>query len=331
MAENVLTVNGLKTQFFTRDGVVNAVDDLSFEVATGEMVGLVGESGCGKTTASLSILRLIPKPGKIVDGEILLNGQDVVPLSEIAMRRLRGPAVAMIFQDALAALNPTMKIGAQIIEPLQIHLGMSHNVARARAIELLDHVGIPAADTRLNEYSYQFSGGMRQRVMIALALSCNPQLLLADEPTTALDVTIQRQILDLIVKLRAETGAGVILITHDVGVVAETCDRVVVMYAGKVVEIGRTQDVFTHPCHPYTRGLLASTLELERSRNRALPTIPGMPPDLIDLPPGCAFATRCCEHDEKLCQQQMPSLVSVGDRHYVACWQAWSRAKGEEN
>jgi oligopeptide transport system ATP-binding protein len=320
MPNNVLTVKGLKTQFSIRDGVVYAVDDLSFEVNAGEMVGIVGESGCGKSTAALSILRLIPHPGKIVAGQIILNGQDIVPLSESAMRKLRGPSVAMIFQDALAALDPTMRIGAQLMEPLRTHLGMSEVRARAQAIELLERVGIPAPATRLNNYSYQFSGGMRQRVMIALALSCNPQLLLADEPTTALDVTIQRQILDLIVTLRAETGAGVILITHDVGVVAETCDRVVVMYAGKVVETGKTQDVFVNPNHPYTRGLLTATLGLEHAKDRSLPTIPGMPPDLIDLPPGCSFAPRCPERAAGVCKEEMPALVDVGGGHLVSCW-----------
>ena len=316
---NVLQVRNLETQFFTQDGAVAAVDGLSFDVAAGEIVGLVGESGCGKSTAALSFMRLVPKPGRIVEGQIILDGQDIVSLSDRQMRALRGPKVAMIFQDALAALDPTMKVGKQLIEPLQTHLRLSRQDAQERAIELLDRVGIPAPEVRLNEYSHQFSGGMRQRVMIAIALSCNPQLLLADEPTTALDVTIQSQILDLILKLRQETGAGVILITHDVGVVAETCDRVVVMYAGRVAESGPTEEVFLHAQHPYTQGLLGSTLRLGRDRDKPLPAIPGMPPDLIDLPPGCPFAPRCA-HAIAICGQQTPPLQPVGRQHDAACW-----------
>jgi oligopeptide/dipeptide ABC transporter ATP-binding protein len=309
----------LKTRFYTQDGVVLAVDGLSLEVAGGETVGLVGESGCGKSTAALSFMRLVPKPGKIVGGQIVLDGEDIVPLSQGEMRRLRGPKVAMIFQDALAALDPTMKIGTQLVGPLKIHLGMSSQAARERAVELLARVGIPSPASRLNEYPHQFSGGMRQRVMIAIALSCNPMLLLADEPTTALDVTIQRQILDLILVLRDETGAGVILITHDVGVVAETCDRVVVMYAGRVAEAGPTEAVFLHARHPYTQGLLGSVLELSHERGKPLPAVPGLPPELIDLPPGCLFWPRC-SYAMDVCKERAPVPTVVGNRHAAACW-----------
>lgn len=326
MAETVLRVRNLKTWFFTQDGVVAAVDGLSFDVTAGEIVGLVGESGCGKSTAALSFVRLVPNPGRIVDGEIIIDGRDVVRLSENEMRGFRGPKVAMIFQDSLAALDPTMTVGRQLMEPLRMHLGLSSREARKRAIELLDRVGIPAAKTRLNEYSYQFSGGMRQRVMIAIALSCNPRLLLADEPTTALDVTIQRQILDLILELRDERDAGVLLITHDVGVVAETCDRVVVMYAGNAVETGPTEEVFLHARHPYTQGLLASTLGIGRDREHALPAIAGMPPDLIDLPPGCRFQPRCPIRMD-ICSERMPDLMRVGDRHEAACWRVLTRER----
>lgn len=319
MNDDVLQIQDLQTRFYTQDGVVSAVDGLSLDVAAGEMVGLVGESGCGKSTAALSIMRLVPVPGRIVGGQILLDGQDIVPLSDREMRGLRGPAVAMIFQDALAALDPTMKVGKQLMEPLQAHMGMSASEARGRTIELLARVGIPAPSERLDAYPHEFSGGMRQRVMIAIALSCGPKLLLADEPTTALDVTIQRQILDLMLSLRDETGAGVILITHDVGVVAETCDRVVVMYAGRRVESGPTEEVFVRAKHPYTVGLLSSTLELERDKGKPLRAIPGMPPDLIEPPPGCLFWPRCLRQTE-LCREQTPTLQSVGTDHEAACW-----------
>lgn len=319
MDEKVLQVRELKTQFFTQDGVVAAVDGVSFDITPGEMVGLVGESGCGKSTIALSIMRLLPPQGRIVGGQILLDGQDVVALSGRQVRALRGPKMAMIFQDSLAALNPTLKISKQLMEPLQIHLGMSAQEARQQAIQLLARVGIPEPEKRLDAYAHEFSGGMRQRVMIAIALSCDPKLLVADEPTTALDVTVQSQILGLMLKLRAETGAGVIIITHDVGVVAETCDRVVVMYAGRVAESGPTEKVFQRPQHPYTIGLLNSTLDLGRERNAPLDAIPGLPPDLIDLPPGCHFWRRCSEHIE-ICQRETPPLVPVGEGHEVACW-----------
>jgi oligopeptide/dipeptide ABC transporter ATP-binding protein len=319
MAEKALQVRDLKTLFFTQDGVVAAVDGVSFDVAAGEMLGLVGESGCGKSTIALSIMRLLPPQGRIVGGQIVLDGQDVVALSGRQVRALRGPKMAMIFQDSLAALNPTLRISKQLMEPLQIHLGMSAREARQQAVQLLARVGIPSPEERLDAYAHEFSGGMRQRVMIAIALSCDPKLLIADEPTTALDVTVQSQILDLMLKLRAETGAGVVIITHDVGVVAETCDRVVVMYAGRVAESGTTEEVFQRPRHPYTIGLLNSTLDLGRDRNAPLEAIPGLPPDLIGLPPGCQFWPRCPRHME-ICQREAPLLVVVGGGHEVACW-----------
>ena len=319
LAGPVLEVRGLQVAFPTRDGVVTALDGLSMQAAPGEIIGLVGESGCGKSTAALSFMRLIPKPGKITAGEIRIEDQNILTLSDAAMRSLRGPSVAMIFQDALTALDPRMPVGKQICEPLQLHQRLSARAAKARAIELLASVGIPSPERRFSQYPHEFSGGMRQRAMIALAISCNPRLLLADEPTTALDVTVQRQILSLIARMRDETGAAIILITHDVGVVAELCDQVIVMYAGRVVESGPTRKVFTSPTHPYTSGLLSSTLELTKDRSLPLTAIPGLPPELIHLPPGCAFAPRCSRADS-VCSQTRPELVAVAPGHQVACW-----------
>jgi oligopeptide/dipeptide ABC transporter ATP-binding protein len=321
MTKEILQVTNLKTQFFTQDGTVTAVDDVSFEVVPGEMVGIVGESGCGKSTAALSIMQLLPPQGQITSGQIVLDGQDIATLSGRQVRALRGPKMAMVFQDSLAALNPTLKVGKQLMEPLQIHMRMSAQEARQEAIRLLNRVGIPEPETRMDVYAHELSGGMRQRVMIAMALSCNPKLLIADEPTTALDVTVQSQILDLMLELRNETESGLMLITHDVGVVAETCDRVVVMYAGRVVETGPTEEVFERPRHYYTIGLLHSSVDLERDRNTPLDAIKGMPPDLIELPPGCYFWPRCPYHIE-ICQQKTPELEEVGEKHRSACWRA---------
>ena len=320
----VLDVRNLQVRYPMRDGLVTALDGLSIKVMPGEIVGMVGESGCGKSTAALSFMRLIPRPGRITGGEILLDGLDILKLSDKEMRNLRGPSVAMIFQDALTALDPTMPVGKQIAEPLQLHKGLSAAAARARAIELFGHVGIPDPERRFGQYSHEFSGGMRQRAMIAVALSCGPRLLLADEPTTALDVTVQRQILSLIRQLRDEMGAAVILITHDVGVVAELCARVIVMYAGRAVETGPTQKVFTHPAHPYTTGLLGSTLELTGDRSLPLNVIPGLPPELIDLSAGCAFAPRCLRAAGR-CREETPALETVDPNHQVACWR-WQEA-----
>ncbi|MCU0509607.1 MAG: ABC transporter ATP-binding protein [Anaerolineae bacterium] len=319
----VLDVRDLQVQYPTREGIVTALDGLSMQVKAGEIVGLVGESGCGKSTAALSFMRLLPKPGRIAAGSITLDGRDILKLSEREMRGLRGPSVAMIFQDALTALDPTMPVGKQIAEPLRLHKGLSGGAARARAIELLGQVGIPDPERRFGQYSHEFSGGMRQRAMIAVALSCGPRLLIADEPTTALDVTVQRQILRLIRELRDTSGAAVVYITHDVGVVAELCARVIVMYAGRAVETGPTQRVFTAPAHPYTAGLLGSTLELTGDRSLPLNAIPGLPPELIDLPAGCAFAPRC-PLAVRQCQEARPALEAAGDGHavdhQVACW-----------
>ena len=320
----VLDIKDLRTTFATRDGTVNAITGLSLQIQTGELVGLVGESGSGKSTTALSIMRLLPPYARITSGSILLDGEDLTQLNERAMRHVRGPKVALIFQDALTALDPTMRIGTQLMEPLQLHLHLAPHAARQRAIELLQLVGISSATSRMQQYPHEFSGGMRQRIMIAIALTCNPRLLLADEPTTALDVTVQRQILNLLQGLRRDIGAGILLITHDVGVVGEVCDRVIVMYAGHQVEGGPTEAVFTQPFHPYTQGLLGSTLDAAIERSQPLRAIPGLPPDLSNLPPGCPFAPRCPKASE-LCRQQDPPLELVAPNHEVACWH-WQEA-----
>jgi oligopeptide transport system ATP-binding protein len=319
----VLEVRNLQTHFFTRNGVVSAVDDVSFEVGAGETLGIVGESGCGKSVTSLSIMRLIPSPpGKIVGGKILLrigdSEQDLVKLGDADLRKVRGNHIAMIFQDPMTSLNPVYTVGNQLCEPLMIHLGLSKKEAEDRAIDLLKRVGIPGAEDRYHAYPHQFSGGMRQRVMIAMALACNPKVLIADEPTTALDVTIQAQILDLMAGLNRDFGTAIILITHDLGVVAEVCRRVVVMYAGKVVEEASAQDLFTSPQHPYTIGLLSSIPKLGESVKEKLVPIAGLPPDLLNPPKGCRFAPRCSRRQAKCVEQ--PPLATVGMRHKAACW-----------
>jgi oligopeptide transport system ATP-binding protein len=318
MRENILEIKNLNTRFFTQEGYVNAVNDFNLTVSPGEIVGIVGESGCGKSTTSLSIMRLLPKAGSIKSGEILLNGTDLTKISEGEMRRRRGPDVAMIFQDSLAALNPTMKVGYQLIEPLMLHMKMGKKKAWEKGIDLLGKVGIPSPKDRMDSYAHEFSGGMRQRVMIAMALSCDPLLLLADEPTTALDVTIQHQILELMLKLRDETGAGIIFVTHDVGVVSEICDKVIVMYAGRIVEKGKTKDVFENPIHPYTKGLLESTLNLTSSRSEELVAVKGMPPDLINLPPGCSFWPRC-QYAIEECKRKTYELNEIEEGHFCSC------------
>jgi oligopeptide/dipeptide ABC transporter ATP-binding protein len=320
----VLDIRDLRTTFATRDGTVNAITGLSLQIQAGELVGLVGESGSGKSTTALSIMRLLPPYARITSGSIRLDGEELTGLSEQAMRQIRGPKVALIFQDALTALDPTMRVGTQLMEPLQLHLGLSPSAAQQRAIELLRLVGISSPTSRMRQYPHEFSGGMRQRIMIAVALTCNPRLLLADEPTTALDVTVQRQILNLLQALRRDIGAGILLITHDVGVVGEVCDRVIVMYAGHQVEGGPTEAVFTQPFHPYTQGLLGSTLDAAVDRSQPLRAIPGLPPDLTNLPPGCPFAPRCPKATE-ICRQQDPPLELVAPGHEVACWH-WQEA-----
>ena len=316
----LLEVKGLKTQFFTQDGVVRAVDDVSFYVMPGETLGVVGESGCGKSMTGLSIMRLIPNPpGKIVAGEILFNGTDILQMSDEQVRSIRGNDIAMIFQDPMTSLNPVLTINRQISEALQLHMGMNKGQARTRTIELLQMVGIPNADERVDQYPHQFSGGMRQRVMIAMALSCNPKLLIADEPTTALDVTIQAQILDLMRTLQVERDTGVILVTHSMGVVAGMSDRIQVMYAGHIVETASTEEIFANPRHPYTVGLMKSIPRLDALRKERLEPIRGLPPDLIDLPDMCPFVPRCNYAREK-CEQKNPPLIKVADGHFSACW-----------
>ncbi|NWF82096.1 MAG: ABC transporter ATP-binding protein [Chloroflexi bacterium] len=315
----LLEVRDLQTHFHTQDGVVKAVDHVSFSVDRGETLGIVGESGCGKSVTSLSIMRLIPTPpGTIAGGQILFDGEDLLRLSEEQMRHIRGNRIAMIFQDPMTSLNPVLTIGRQITESLELHLKLSRREAKHRAAELLDMVGIPSASKRLDNYPHQFSGGMRQRVMIAMALSCNPELLIADEPTTALDVTIQAQILELINRLKTELNTAVIMITHDLGVVAGMTDRVTVMYAGKVVEEGPTSEIFANPRMPYTIGLLRSIPRLDEARGRKLNPIRGLPPNLIDLPPICPFSPRC-DYAQERCLTTAPELRAVGAEHRAAC------------
>lgn len=319
MNEALLSVRNLRTYFDSEDGVVKAVDDVSFDLQRGETLGIVGESGSGKSVTNLSVMRLIPEPpGRIVSGEILFNGQDLLTLTADDMRRIRGKRIAMIFQDPMTSLNPFMRISRQLMEITELHLGYSRARARAHAIEMLQRVGIPDAAARVDSYPHEFSGGMRQRVMIAMALSCEPELLIADEPTTALDVTIQAQILELIKRLKEETGTSVILITHDLGVVAGLTDHIIVMYAGKVFERAPTRKLFTTPANPYTKGLLRSVPDPAHERGRELYQIPGLPPDVARLPPGCPFAPRCARVEE-LCRREFPPLVQLAPDHYSLC------------
>jgi len=334
-AEAVLKVDGLKTYFFTRSGVVKAVDDVSFDLRKGETLGIVGESGCGKSMTALSIMRLVPDPpGKIVGGEVRLNGMNLLALSEAKMRDVRGNEISMIFQEPMTSLNPVLTIGYQIGEALRLHQGLSKAEATKRAIEMLQLVKIPEAAQRVKEYPHQLSGGMRQRAMIAMALACNPKVLIADEPTTALDVTIQAQILDLILNLKERLGTAVILITHDLGVIAETAQRVIVMYAGRKVEETDVVSLFDEPLHPYTHGLLASVPRLaimsgEEVAAQRLTEIPGIVPALNDLPAGCAFAPRCSHADEK-CQAAYPPYEQKRPGHWAACWHS-DRLYGDKN
>jgi len=315
---NLLEVKNLRTYFETDDGVVKAVDDISFELKRGETLGIVGESGSGKSVTNLSVIRLIPEPpGKIVSGEVIFNGTDLLLLSSEAIRKIRGRRIAMIFQDPMTSLNPFMKISKQLMEMTQLHLGHTKAQARDHAIRMLETVGIPDARTRADDYPHEFSGGMRQRVMIAMALSCEPELLIADEPTTALDVTIQAQILELIKKLKQETGTSVILITHDLGVVAGMTDHVIVMYAGKIFERARTTELFSLPGNPYTKGLLRSVPDPTDEQGK-LYQIPGLPPDVAHLKPGCPFAPRC-ERAEEICRQEFPPFVQLNADHYSLC------------
>ncbi|MFC2023237.1 ABC transporter ATP-binding protein [Chloroflexota bacterium] len=316
----LLDVKGLQTQFFTQDGVVKAVDGVSFHVDEGETLGIVGESGCGKSVSVLSVMRLIPQPpGKIVGGEVIFDGRDLLEISDDEIRKVRGNRIAMIFQDPMTSLNPVLTIGRQIGEALELHMGMNREEARKRSAELLTMVGIAEAADHLDDYPHQFSGGMRQRAMIAMGLACNPQLLIADEPTTALDVTIQAQIVELVKRLRDEIGMAIIWITHDLGVVAGLADRMMVMYAGHAVEEAPVKDVYADPRHPYTIGLLGSLPRLDEIREDKLASIEGLPPDLIGLPPGCPFEPRCVYAIDR-CREETPQLEPVGPRHQIACW-----------
>jgi oligopeptide/dipeptide ABC transporter ATP-binding protein len=325
----LLEVKSLKTYFYTEDGTVRAVDGVDFEVYPGEVLGLVGESGCGKSVTSLSVMRLISAPGKVEAGEILFDGVNMLDLPEHEMIHVRGNRISMIFQQPQTALNPVFKVGDQIGEVLNIHQGLSKEAGNKRAIELLSMVGIPDSNRRVDAYPHELSGGMAQRVMIAMALACTPELLIADEPTTALDVTIQAQILDLMQNLRENIGTAIILITHDLGVVAEMCERVAVMYAGEIVEQAEVGTLFDKPLHPYTVGLIESIPILGKLKDR-LEVIPGSVPNLVDLPPGCRFAPRCkamVDHGLKICVDVKPDLIDVKPGHNVRCW-LYQDAKG---
>ena len=317
----LLEIENLRTQFFTSAGTVRAVDGISYSVEAGEVVALVGESGCGKSVSALSILRLIPNPpGRIVGGSIRFKGTDLLQLSDAEIRAVRGQRIAMVFQEPMTSLNPVLTIGLQLTETLTHHLGMKTDAARARAIELLNLVGISDPDQRLGQYPHHFSGGMRQRVMIAMALCCEPELIIADEPTTALDVTIQAQILELMKGLTKQLGVALIIITHNLGVVARYADRVNVMYAGKIIERGNAQQIYHETSHPYTLGLLRSVPRLDQPRKAKLDPIEGQPPDLARLDDGCAFRPRCRYAVER-CATEIPPLEGVRDGHVSACWQ----------
>lgn len=317
--ETILLVDGLKTYFHTEDGLVKAVDGISFELKKGETLGIVGESGSGKSVTNLSVMRLIPEPpGEIAGGSVKFDGIDVLGLSIDEVRKIRGKRIAMIFQDPMTSLNPFLKISKQLMEVTQLHLGHTKQQAREHAIKMLKLVGISDAEQRIDSFPHEFSGGMRQRVMIAMALSCDPELLIADEPTTALDVTIQAQILELIKDLRSRMGTSVILITHDLGVVAGMTDKIIVMYAGKVFEQAPTMELFARPANPYTKGLLKSVPDPAHEQGTALYQIPGLPPDVAHLPPGCPFSERC-ERAEDICRREFPPFVQVNPDHQSLC------------
>jgi oligopeptide transport system ATP-binding protein len=315
----ILSVNDLRTYFQTEDGVVKAVDGITFELKKGETLGIVGESGSGKSVTNLSVMRLIPEPpGKIVAGDIIFDGIDVRSLPIDEVRRIRGKRIAMIFQDPMTSLNPFLRISTQLMEVTQLHLGHTKEQAYMHAIKMLDTVGIPDAENRVDGYPHEFSGGMRQRVMIAMALACDPELLIADEPTTALDVTIQAQILELIKDLKARMGTSVILITHDLGVVAGMTDKIIVMYAGKVFEQAPTRELFATPANPYTKGLLRSVPDPAHEQGKELYQIPGLPPDVAHLPPGCPFAERC-DRAADICRREYPPFVKINEDHHSLC------------
>ena len=318
--ELLLQVKDLRTHFYTEAGVVKAVDGVDLEINKGETLGVVGESGSGKSITAMSIMRLIPvPPGKIVSGEVIFDGKDLIKATESDMMKIRGNDIAMIFQDPMTSLNPVLTVGEQIMEAIILHQKTGRSEAKKRAVEMLKKVGIPEAESRVNNYPHQFSGGMRQRVMIAMALSCNPKLLIADEPTTALDVTIQAQILDLMNNLKKDFGTAIMMITHDLGVVAELCQKVLVMYAGNTVEYTSAEALFAAPKHPYTWGLLGSLPKLDESAKQRLEPIEGQPPDLRRLPQGCNFAPRC-KHKKPICEQQKPTLQEIEPGHFVSCF-----------
>jgi peptide/nickel transport system ATP-binding protein len=322
MADRLLELKGLKTHFFTDEGVVRAVDGVDLYIDKGETLGVVGESGCGKTVTALSIMKLIPMPpGRIVEGQMLYEGRDLVTLPPSQMRKVRGKEISMVFQEPMTSLNPVFTIGEQIAEAIRLHEGLGRRAAMDKTVEMLKLVHMANPERRVKEYPHQLSGGMRQRVMIAMALSCNPKLLIADEPTTALDVTIQAQILELLNELKAKLGMAVLLITHDMGVIAETAQRVMVMYAGKVVEEAPVRDLFKEPLHPYTQGLLRSIprIDLAATKKQRLEAIPGVVPSLLDLPPGCRFTPRC-QFAKAVCSEKDPVLKEIRPGHKVSCW-----------
>ena len=316
----LLEINNLSTYFFTQDGIVKAVDDISYDLEEGEVLGVVGESGCGKSVHALSVMRLVPTPpGRTVAGEVRFEGEDLLKMDDSEMRNIRGNRIAMVFQEPMTSLNPVLTIGRQVTETLELHQNMSGQQARTRAAELLQTVGIPDAARRLVDYPHQFSGGMRQRVMIAMALSCNPRLIIADEPTTALDVTIQAQILELMQQLARDFGTAMIIITHNLGVVARYADNVNVMYAGRIIETGSAEEIYHNPKHPYTLALLNSVPRLDSSERIRLDAIEGLPPDLVNLPVGCSFAPRCKFVYEQ-CIDETPVLSEAAEGHTSACW-----------
>ena len=318
----LLQVNNLQTHFFSDNAITKAVDGVTYDLEEGETVALVGESGCGKSVSALSVMGLIPEPpGRIVNGQVLLDGRDLISLGREEMRRVRGREIAMIFQEPMTSLNPVISVGTQLTEAMTLQLGITSNQARKKGIDLLERVGIPEPEVRVRQYPHEFSGGMRQRVMVAMALSCEPKLIIADEPTTALDVTIQAQILDLLKDLAAERELALLIITHNLGVVARYADRINIMYAGRFIESGTCKDIFADPRHPYTLGLLESIPRLDQPKGSKLIPIPGQPPDLAGLPPGCNFQPRCRFAQER-CAVEYPDVTDIGNGHWSACWEA---------
>jgi oligopeptide transport system ATP-binding protein len=327
----LLQVKDLRTHFYTEEGLVKAVDGVTYDVQEGETLALVGESGCGKSISALSLLKLIPiPPGRIVSGEVLFEGEDLMKLNEDEIRKIRGNRISMVFQEPMTSLNPVLTIGKQMTEALELHLKLKREAANARAVQLLEMVGVAEAERRITDYPHQFSGGMRQRVMIAMAMACTPKLLIADEPTTALDVTIQAQVLEVRARLSREFGTAVIIITHNLGVVARYADRVNVMYAGRIIEMASAADVYADPRHPYTLGLLKSVPRLDQVTDEKLVPIEGLPPDLGHLPPGCAFYARCTYRIDK-CREEYPPFALVAENHFAACWVDVTKERPSEN